>query len=58
MYEYDKYSLKSLVLPVEPYCMSEPYRVLLGDKKKGRKPRPKRKGSQDRARKEKRRRPK
>lgn len=42
----------------ELYQIEEPYGKLYGDKKPKGKPRPKRKGSQDRARKEKRRRPK
>jgi len=56
----DKYNLRLLVMPLEPYQMREPsmpYSVLFGDKKKGKKPRPKRKGSQDRARRQKKRRP-
>ena len=52
----DRYELEILISPIETYIIKEPYR-LFGDKKKGKKPIPKRKGGQDRARRQKRRKP-
>jgi len=51
--ETDRYNLP-IVLPTGLYQILEPYReILYGDKKKRGKPRPKRRGGQDRNRREK-----